>query len=637
MVNHVLWGVGPTLLQSGVLSEGQAFPDVISSTSSEIVIRNADGTMTYIYGSSLTYDIATHSVLPSSRGTVTEIKHFAADGSELDTMTNFVTGGTSSNNLKEVFGLLQGGYGTENPTPFAGFLLNSTDVFDARYRAGNAVVDDVFYARDQNDQLFGGSGNDRLFGDRGDDYVNGGTGNDLLVGGNGADYLTGGSGNDKLIAEQLTDGSHEGGWDWAADDQLFGGSGRDLLMGGRGNDILNGGVGIDTAVLAGTFASLNIINWGNGFQVSGPASGSDDWLVGIERIAADDGVWQFNAGTSGWDKISTASGQGLVAPEQIFKGRNMCDEVLAGRDFSAVYTYGGNDSITIDQSASRSVVVFAGAGDDTIKTGGIGGRVYGGAGVDTMQFDAGDISNLVITKTDRGFTVLLGGNHLDYIEGIERIQTGLKTYAYQGTTQSWVQIDGPQPGGTIINGTANNDVILSDTYPDAVEFFGLGGDDTITVNSQQGNIITIHGGTGDDILNGPSSYSGQGILPVTLFGDEGNDELNGGAANDTLNGGAGNDALTGDRGTDTLTGGTGADVFYFSTRGGTPSSPPSSGDDIITDFEVGVDSIGVGRLFPGSTQYYFADSAEGTRVTISDVGTILLQGVHGITQDDLFV
>ena len=65
--------------------------------------------------------------------------------------------------------------------------------------------------------------------------------------------------------------------------------------------------------------------------------------------------------------------------------------------------------------------------------------------------------------------------------------------------------------------------------------------------------------------------------------------LVGGEGDDTLTGGAGDDQLFGGGGDDTLTGGAGADTFHYESIG--------DGDDVITDFFDGADTIDLDELF----------------------------------------
>ncbi len=68
--------------------------------------------------------------------------------------------------------------------------------------------------------------------------------------------------------------------------------------------------------------------------------------------------------------------------------------------------------------------------------------------------------------------------------------------------------------------------------------------------------ISIRGGDGDDQLSNSSN------MPVSLYGQGGNDTLNGGSANDTIRGGDGNDILRGGGGDDSVLGEAGNDELY---------------------------------------------------------------------------
>ena len=70
----------------------------------------------------------------------------------------------------------------------------------------------------------------------------------------------------------------------------------------------------------------------------------------------------------------------------------------------------------------------------------------------------------------------------------------------------------------------------------AIDIFGQGGDDTITVDECHGPMPAVHifGGDGNDRITGGSGAD-------LLFGQAGNDLIKGGGGNDLLFGGAGND------------------------------------------------------------------------------------------------
>ncbi|NES67616.1 MAG: vanadium-dependent haloperoxidase, partial [Okeania sp. SIO2D1] len=111
----------------------------------------------------------------------------------------------------------------------------------------------------------------------------------------------------------------------------------------------------------------------------------------------------------------------------------------------------------------------------------------------------------------------------------------------------------------------------------------------------------IYGNRGDDII--------QSL--------DGNDLLHGGKGDDLLDGGLGDDIIGGQTGDDILIGGLGGDMFEFGF---------GDGDNIITDFEDGIDVIGLddGLSFE---QLTIAQIGNDTRISTERL-SITLQGVQ---------
>ena len=88
----------------------------------------------------------------------------------------------------------------------------------------------------------------------------------------------------------------------------------------------------------------------------------------------------------------------------------------------------------------------------------------------------------------------------------------------------------------------------------------------------------------NDILNGKggADYLMGGNGRDTLNGAKGPDVLEGGRGDDILNGGDGKDMLYGGDDNDILTGNKGKDIFIL-----------SPGKDVVSDFKLGIDSIGL--------------------------------------------
>ncbi|MDW8177974.1 MAG: 5'-nucleotidase C-terminal domain-containing protein [Gloeomargarita sp. SKYBB_i_bin120] len=132
-------------------------------------------------------------------------------------------------------------------------------------------------------------------------------------------------------------------------------------------------------------------------------------------------------------------------------------------------------------------------------------------------------------------------------------------------------LNDPNPGASILVGTAGNDTINGGVGNDIL--YGEGGNDVLSGDSGSD---TIDGGDGNDTLNGGS----------------GADTLIGGAGNDILDGGSGGDVLVGGFGDDLLTGGSGSDRFVFD---GNAPFGAALGRDTVTDFTPGLDALVLSR------------------------------------------
>jgi RTX calcium-binding nonapeptide repeat (4 copies) len=123
-----------------------------------------------------------------------------------------------------------------------------------------------------------------------------------------------------------------------------------------------------------------------------------------------------------------------------------------------------------------------------------------------------------------------------------------------------------QAGVLTVSGTAHNDSIhVHDVGLNIVVRIDNTPEQTFSIARVKH--LVVNGGDGNDhIIVGWRSID----LPASIFGNDGNDILEGTEAGDFLHGGAGNDSLVGNGGVDTLVGGSGNDTI----RGG-------AGDDIV--------------------------------------------------------
>lgn len=206
-------------------------------------------------------------------------------------------------------------------------------------------------------------------------------------------------------------------------------------------------------------------------------------------------------------------------------------------------------------------------------------------------------------------------------ETAPELDTRIQNLAFREDTV----IDGDVGGGNGGGGQTGQEILGT---ADANDLEGTSGNDTIA--GLQGN-DTIRGGDGDDILRGdlnnrsPQGKQGGDDL---IFGGAGNDRIGGKGGNDQLFGDAGDDAIWGDDGDDLLRGGLGNDRLTgdnFSGGQGADTFVLAAGEgtDTITDFEIGIDFIGLADgLSFGSLTF------SGDTISLGDETLAILQGVN---------
>jgi len=189
---------------------------------------------------------------------------------------------------------------------------------------------------------------------------------------------------------------------------------------------------------------------------------------------------------------------------------------------------------------------------------------------------------------------------------------GANVLLITGTNKNDVIVVEPQPKSRgMMRVVQNKHVIVTFISSDVkrIVIFGLGGNDSITINPIMIQPSTVFGGSGNDTIvtsNGDSLVDG-GDGNDTIVTGRGNDQVSGGNGNDVIVGGSGNDALCGDGGNDVIHGGLGDDTLFGET--GNDKLFGDAGNDLLlggdgNDFLFG--SIGNDELYgqAGNDQLY---------------------------------
>jgi len=296
---------------------------------------------------------------------------------------------------------------------------------------------------------------------------------------------------------------------------------------------------------------------------------------------------------------------------------NARDEVLVvGRtsstNLSAALnnTYGGTDGFVAKVNASGAVMwsmYVGGSSPDwlagiTLDSDGNALMVGGGASNDLQgaintSHGAGGIRNdvyVVKLIVEKAITGTVGNDDI-------RVSEAALADPMTGETIQGVQV--------AINGKVG-DALLPEG---PLTIYGLGGDDTITVDADVSFPVIVYGGDGND----------------TITGGAGDDLLYGGEGNDVFSGGTGNDTIYGNRGADTLSGGTGDDQIFGGI--GRDAINGGDGDDSLLGGN-GMDLIRGGAGYDSIEGKGKADTlygGDGNDTILGQAGNDLIYGQAG--------
>lgn len=517
-------------------------------------------------------------------------------------------------------------YGGDGNDAIFGGLASAGDDEDDLY-GGNG--NDIIRAGRSNDNVFGGAGNDYLLGQDGNDAIYGGDGNDRLTGGTGADLLNGGLGvdtadyiyaatgvfvelatgianrneatGDRLVSIENIYGSHfddvlvgdaaanmfrgfrgddsiSGG---AGDDNLNGEDGGDLIYGGEGNDRVDGDDDDDR--LFGGDDNDSLLGGGGDDLAYG--EGGDDKLWGH---ADNDSIIGGEGNDTAWGGDGDDAVFGETGNDRL-SGNDGQDDVYGGAGDDIAF---GGDGDDIVQGEAGNDSVYGGAGDDVV-SGGLGNdRLFGEDGADVL---IGGLGN------DRywggnGDDTFIGASGNDTFDGGD----GRDTVSY-ASALSGLRAD-------LEFGDDNTGDATGDVYVAIENIMGSDFDDHLFGDNAAAN--TVSGGDGKDRLHGRAGDD-------VLYGGDEDDVLFGGSGHDSVFGNDGADILFGSRGTDVLFGGeTVGEIDMFRFHEG-------DGQDVIADFELGVDQIEFINRFVGFADLQITQVGADAQVSYGTLGDVL--------------
>ena len=337
---------------------------------------------------------------------------------------------------------------------------------------------------------------------------------------------------------------------------IDGGDGNDVLRGGSGDDLLIGGAGNDT--LQGMRGSDRLRGGEGNDRLDGGSDRNVDFAdysdatVGVEVNMAtlqgrdnDDGSVGIDTfirinGVIGSDFADVISGDAL--PNEL-RGGASNDRLEGGAGDDILIGDAGDDDI-LGGDGNDVVVWDLGDGDDTVQ-GGAGtnvGRLNGSLiAADAVELTANVASTVVDWNAGAGSPSFTGFARLEFFlgGGDDTVTVGALT--------------GTSLGSITLNLGDGDDSVAGAAADVPLTVFGNVGDDDIETGSA---IDTIHGGDGNDHIQG-------GADADVITGDAGDDLIEGDAGNDVIEGNAGDDTLIGGANDDRMDGGAGSDTYIL--------------------------------------------------------------------------
>ena len=326
----------------------------------------------------------------------------------------------------------------------------------------------------------------------------------------------------------------------------------------------------------GTAARDDDFGWGNVTLTFNPGQTVIGVLVGTVDDALDEYAetmtLELTLPTN--VTIADAAGEGTINDNDPTPTVSIDDGTVDEGAGTATFT------VSLSAASGQTVTVSYATADDSALSGldytAKSGTVTFAPGEIAKTISVDILSEVIIEPTQTFFVNLSGPTNATIADGqgLGTITDPLSTLL-PGTAGLFPDPDHSGQRILAINGSVRNDTILVTPTSGGKVQVTFNGRNNGVFNLSSFNSIVAYGQAGNDTIVVKSAIT----KPAQLFGNAGNDTLNGGSGRDRLWGGSDNDRLFGDKGNDELHGEEGDDSLYG-----------QSGDDTLSG-EEGVDRI----------------------------------------------
>lgn len=537
-----------------------------------------------------------------------------------------------------------------------GYLENS-EQYLLRLDSKTVMVKE--YIADGSEIFWSGSDNSDYILNDSREVVAGGKANDRILGTDGGEYVFGDSGDDQLLTSDGDDIIFAG----TGKDYVNGGAGNDFIDAGAGNDFVDGGAGDDVYIFCKGYGQdsvmdsdgANMIMFGDGLKAESIKAYRHNWndiLITFDEmedtviiknycisekarnfilVFADGTVVSATAQNSPLRTIYGTDGSEYmpsIYTDGITKVGQDGDDQLVGSDGND-FLYGGKGNDRITGNGGNDVLdggegndyLYGGEGDDTyiFKQGYDTDTISDGSGVNTIEIYGYTRNQIKAYRTNWNNITIIFDESKDklVIEGFFSSEANRNFYLVFN-------------GGSKVHATASGSPLRT--------IYGTDESEYIVAMDDRG--VTIFGEYGSDNLNGGNGAD-------KLFGGAGDDRLNGNAENDTLDGGQGNDYLCGGAGNDTyiFNNGYGTDTIIDSEGINTISLGDGLSVDKLTAYRINWNDLAItfedidekvvinGYFTSEGSRKFNVHFADGTKFAYDDADNPIKQ-VHATEYDD---